>query len=139
MERHGHSLAHLDIDIRAAAELAVVPSTAAVSVAAALLEQPSYHRQLLPPMKHSVRSWCIDGGLRGWVLNLLRPYHHATCPLAAHTVDARAIGGYHALVYRAVDPPVHRGERGKGKGERGCVLSHLAATPTLISRPIAAA
>ena len=101
MERHGHSLAHLDIDIRAAAELVVVPGTPAVSVAAALLEQPSYHRQLLPPMKHSVRSWCIDGGLRGWVLNLQRPYHHATCPLAAHTVDARAIGGYHALVYRA--------------------------------------
>ena len=48
-------------------------------------------------MKHSA----AGGGLRGWVLNLQRPYHHATCPLAAHTVDARAIGGYHALVYRA--------------------------------------
>ena len=35
MERHGHSLAHLGIDIRAAAELAVVPGTPAVSVAAA--------------------------------------------------------------------------------------------------------
>ena len=35
MERHRHILAHLGIDIRAAAELAVVPGTPAVSVAAA--------------------------------------------------------------------------------------------------------